>query len=117
MLIKDFYAAVEGNYEEILCALGKEERVVKFLLKFPQSNIDKELTAAMESKDFEAAFRAAHTLKGMSINIGLKSLHSISSQLTESLRYGPTGDVEGLTAKTLEEYNRICTLISELEQV
>lgn len=114
MMIEDFYIAAGGSYEEILYALGKEERVMKFLKKFPESNIDKELKAALEAKDYETAFRVAHTLKGMSINIGLLNLHSISSQLTESLRNGPKGDVEGLAAKTLGEYNRTCELISQL---
>jgi HPt (histidine-containing phosphotransfer) domain-containing protein len=40
----------------------------------------------MAKKDFDTAFRAAHTLKGVCSTLGFQNLFTISSQLTEALR-------------------------------
>ncbi len=114
MNIRDFYTAVGGNFDDMLNNLGKEERILKFVLKFPESRVLDKISDALNSKDYETAFREAHNLKGMSINIGFVNLHKASCELTESLRFGPKGDVEGLYRLVAEEYNKTCGLIEQL---
>lgn len=46
----------------------------------------------MAQGNCEAAFRAAHTLKGVSANLGFTQLCASASQLTELLR-GVTGEI------------------------
>ena len=38
--------------------------------------------------DAETAFRAAHTLKGLCLNLGFESLYKVDAALTEELRAG-----------------------------
>ena len=47
-----------------------------------------DLKTAVNNNDWEKAFLAVHTLKGMALNLGLSALASASSNLTEELRGG-----------------------------
>ena len=65
MTVKECYEAIGADYEEVLRRLANEERVARFLLKFPGDESFAGLVKAVEESDYEAAFRAAHTLKGI----------------------------------------------------
>ena len=45
-----------------------------------------DLKTALSRRDTEAAFRAAHTLKGVAQNLGFSDLQRTASELTEALR-------------------------------
>ena len=40
----------------------------------------------IETQDAELAFRGAHTLKGVCMNLGFQTLYEVSRELTEILR-------------------------------
>lgn len=115
MTLKDFYAQADGDYIEAIDGLGKEERILKYLRKFPETQMTVKIRTALDSKDYETAFREAHNLKGMCMNIAIKKLGEYSSDLTESLRNGPKGDVESLFALVENEYVRVCSLIGQID--
>ena len=46
------------------------------------------LEAALAAQNWEAAFRAAHTLKGVAQNLGLETLYKAAATLTDAVR-GP----------------------------
>ncbi len=60
---------------------------------------------ALESKDYAAAFEAAHSLKGVAGNLGLTRLYQLSGKLVEPLRRGQPGDADlpGLYAALIGE--------------
>lgn len=115
MTLKEFYAVAEGDFIEAMEGLGKEERILKYLRKFPETQMTGKIREALDAKDFETAFREAHNLKGMCMNTALTKLRDVSSDLTESLRNGPTGDVEGFYELVDAEYKRICGLVSQID--
>ena len=51
-----------------------ENMVRKFVLKFPQDNNMALFEESWAKKDYETAFRAMHTLKGVSVNLGFTAL-------------------------------------------
>lgn len=63
------------------------------------------LGAALDSKDYAAAFEAAHSLKGVAGNLGLTRLYQLCGGLVEPLRHGQPGDVHlsELYAALIEE--------------
>ena len=65
---------------------NKESMLAKFAKKFPSDPTYGELIGAFESGDMPTAFRMAHTLKGLCLNLGLDKLQVSSSELTEALR-------------------------------
>ena len=62
MTVKDCYEAIGADYQEVLRRLANEERVKRFLLKFPGDDSFSGLVKAVEEGDYETAFRAEGNL-------------------------------------------------------
>lgn len=88
MTLEEFYAKIGGNSADVLRRLPSEAMVRKFVGKYPADTSWDSLESAMDGQDWEAAFRAAHTLKGVAQNLGFQRMYLSSSALTEALR-GP----------------------------
>lgn len=86
MTLQELYETIGGNYSSIADRLRTEERIRKFVLLFLKDNSFQTLTQALEQGDTEEAFRAAHTLKGVCMNLSFDSLFLLSSEITEYLR-------------------------------
>ena len=115
MELKEFYAAAEGDYNDTLTRLMKDERILKYLRLFPQNDDYAELSANLEKPDYESAFRNVHTIKGMALNLGLTKLATVSSVLCEELRQGPPKiDITQMAADVKNEYEKVIKLIAEL---
>ena len=84
--LKDFYAAIGSDYDEVLSRLPSAEILAKFLPRFPEDPTYDALKKAQAQHDVAAAFLAAHTLKGVSASLGLQQLAEAASALTEQLR-------------------------------
>ena len=81
--------------------LASEALVKKYLKKLMDDATYSQLIRAMEEEEYDVAFRAAHTLKGLCLNLGLEPLGEISSQMTELLR-APNRDPIGAQAQLAE---------------
>ena len=100
MNIKECYDAFGGSYEEAKSRLQSDSLVERFAIKFLSDPSYDALCKAMEEQDFEAAFRAAYTLKGVSMNLSFHRLGASSKVLTETLRGWESGSVDtGLCAE------------------
>ena len=86
MTLQEFYARVGGNSADVLRRLPSEAMVRKFIGKYPADTSWGSLESAMDSQDWETAFRAAHTLKGVAANLAFTELQRKASDLTEQLR-------------------------------
>ena len=109
MDIRECYISLGGNYDNVLARLVSEERVKRFLLKFPDDKTYFELATATDHLDYEGSFRAAHTLKGICANLGLDRLCSSASALCEYLRPERSGErsegeINSLYATIAEDY-------------
>lgn len=80
------YEAFGGDYEDVLQRIPGSPLVEKFLGKFLDDKSFDELCSCMENGDCKGAFSAAHTLKGVSANLGITSLFKSADVLTENLR-------------------------------
>ena len=86
MTIQECYTALGGSYQEVAKRLPSESLVKRFITKFPDDKSFAELSQAMAEGDRPRAFRAAHTLKGVSANLSLDQLLRSAVVLTELLR-------------------------------
>ena len=59
-------------------------------------------------------FRAAHTLKGVCLNLGFTSLYKVSAELTEVLRGRETEGSDELYEQVKEQYTILTEAIQEL---
>ena len=102
MTLQECYAAMGGNYEEVLGRLRSDRLIQKFVLKFVDDGSYQLLLDSMASQNYEDAFRAAHTIKGVCQN--LTRLLNSSSQLSEALRHGYTPEADGLVEQVGTDY-------------
>ncbi len=86
MTIKEFYETMGVNSEGIIARFATEERVKKYLGKLLEDKTFLNLAKAIEQADYEQAFFAVHTLKGVAANLDLLPLYQACGQLTEILR-------------------------------
>ena len=83
MNLEECYEAMDSDYDDVMRRLGSETLVRKFVLNDTSFQGLKE---GLENQDAELAFRSAHTLKGVCMNLGFTKLFEVSSALTEELR-------------------------------
>ena len=88
MTLQACYAALGGNYEDVIGRLRSERLVQKYVLRFPQDGSFALLQSALQEENLEEAFRAAHTLKGLCQTLGFAMLEQPAVAVTEALRGG-----------------------------
>ena len=107
MTIQECYHEMDGDFDQVEKRLPSVSLVKKFITKFLDDSSFSELCQAMQEGELEEAFRAAHTLNGVSANLSFSKLLSTASQLTELLR--PETDTipegaEGLLEEVKRDY-------------
>ena len=116
MNIRECYVAINGDYEGVKRRFLTDARIRRFALLFLQDSSMEELRAAMKDQNCEKAFQAAHTLKGVCLNLGFTGLYKPVNIITELLR---TGMYEK-ALEQLEEVEKWYTIaekgLKELEQ-
>ena len=115
MSLRTCYEALGGNYDEALGRLMSERIMQKFVLKFLNEGSYELMMSALEAKDGEAAFRAAHTLKGVCLNLSFdKLIHSVEP-LCEALRHGWSDDAPALAEPVKADYQQTVAAIRALQ--
>ena len=112
--LSDFYEEVGGDIMNVLERLEDIETVEMFVLGFPSDPSYSMLLKNLQENDLKSAFRAAHTLKGISYTLGFQSLGDCVAKLCDKLREGllPSSTVLQLLET---EYNRVLTSIKRLK--
>ena len=116
MTVKECYEIIGANYEEVESRLRTEERIKKFLLKVLNDKSYDLLCDSIKQKNMEEAFRAAHTLKGISQNLSLTTLYQSSNLLSEELRENQeySKQAEELFEQVKKDYIHITETIKNL---
>ena len=104
MTVRECYEQMGADFDNVLDRLGNEQMVQRFALKFLNDTSYQTLEETLKEKNVEQAFRAAHTLKGVCLNLGFDNLFTVSSELTERLRAGELDGTEELFEKVKEQY-------------
>ena len=114
MDVKTCYAAMGADYEDVMYRFRNEERVKKFLGMFLRDQCFASFEEAMAAGDYGEAFRASHTIKGISMNLSLTVLAESSGAVTEALRAGsPTEDIGPQAARMETDYKNAVAAIRE----
>lgn len=115
MDIKECYAKMNADYDEVVRRFGSEAMVKKFAVKFLKDSSFSDLCSGLSENDGEKAFRAAHTLKGTCANLGFSALYRDAAELTEKLRGRSTEGSEELFNKVKEQYDITTAALHEFE--
>ena len=111
MTVRECYEAIGGHYEDVLGRLQNEALIRKFTLKFLDDQSYLQLKQALENKNYEDAFRSAHTLKGVCQNLSFDRLYEVSHELTELLR-DRTGEQPGIS-EAMEKVTEVYEMMIE----
>ena len=104
MTLQEFYAVAGGDYNEAVSRMMGEAMLRRFLAKFPGDPSFSALEQSLDAENREESFRAAHTIKGLCLNLGLGKLRASSEALTEALRHEMPANAAELFAQVKADY-------------
>lgn len=115
MTLEECYAAMGGDYADAIGRLRSERMIQKFVLKFPGDESYDLLCRSWEAKDYQEAFRAAHTIKGICQNLSITRLGDSAARLTDALRGGWTPGADALIEEVRRDYQNTVGAIRDFE--
>lgn len=115
MNIIECYSTINGDYNDVLSRLRNEKIIYKFLFKFLNDANFNTLSSALKNNNLDLAFRSAHTLKGVSQNLGFTQLGKVSDELSQALKPLKPLPNDTLFQKVVKEYNITIETIKKLE--
>lgn len=101
--------------EDIFSRLRNNALIIKLVKKFESDQSYAELKQGLADKDVEKAFRAAHTLKGICLNLGFSQLTEDVVNITEILRAGKLEGTDELFSKIQATYENTVAEIKKLD--
>lgn len=116
MTIQECYAAIGGDYEDAAARLRSDRLVQKFVLRFLDDRSYELFCTSMEEKNYEEAFRAVHTIKGICQNLSFTCLLGSSSAMSEALRHGWTPEADVLISRLTADYRLTVDGIKEFQE-
>lgn len=115
MDMRKLYSSMGVEYDDVLALLRKEDRIKLYFTQMMTDPSFDELEQAMAKREFPTAFKAAHTIKGMSMNLMVKPLSEASIALVECLRSETVDESEAasLYARLREQHDLLSSQMKE----
>lgn len=95
---------------------GNADMYERFLKKFPGDESYSQIAPAFASNDQEAAMTAAHTLKGVSANLGMTALYAACSETVALIRADKFEEARASCADIDKSYRNVCAVIGDMEE-
>ncbi len=110
--LKECGADVETTVNRFM---GNEAMYEKFLKKFTDNSNYSGLEESIREENYEEMFKYAHTLKGVSANLGLDPIYKAASDLTEEIRGKQAEEVDkGRVQDIWQELQRVYKTFEDL---
>lgn len=117
MTIRECYLIMDADYEDVISRLMNDRLVLKYNKKFAASDDYSNLVKALEDKDYALAFRMAHNLKGISLNLGFSGLFTVCNEMCDELREGePQNDVMPMLDAITVKYQQVIEGIKLMDE-
>ena len=116
MTFNEAITEIGVNTEETLRRFsGNAGLMEKFIRKFPQDNTLPQLEAAIAVKDYTAIEETAHTLKGVSGNLGFTQLYELSAALVNAVRAKDFATADELSPKVTARCHVVLDILSKID--
>lgn len=121
MTLQELYTLVDGNYDHAVQIMRMEKLINRYVLKFPQNDLNAALMAAGEAMDPTQLFESTHALKGVCANMGFDKLAEAVGVITEEFRPGNArkhtdAEIKAMLADIDAMYKRTVDGIRRYEQ-
>jgi len=118
MNLIDFAKAVGMDLNDVIDRFsGNTALLVRMLKKFPGDKAFSDIESAMAKGDYASASEAAHSLKGLSGNLGLNNLYKIAGGMNQAGKEADYSEFEIFFAELKREYGKVLTAVGELEPI
>lgn len=115
MTIQEMYAAIDSDFDQVLGRLMKESLITRLVLKYKDDKNFEMLCDSLAAKNYEEAFTAGHTLKGITANLGFTALAESSSAITEALRASEYEHLDELLNRVRIDHEKVVNAIDQLD--
>ena len=116
MNVRECYAQMGENFEDMFSRLPREASIIKYLRRFAENTEFDELIEAVDAGNFQRVFELSHDLKGMSANLSLSKFGAQMSEICEETRgREPEKDLKVLISPAKEEHDKLIASIQQLE--
>jgi HPt (histidine-containing phosphotransfer) domain-containing protein len=116
MTFNEAITEIGVNTEETLRRFsGNAGLMEKFIRKFPQDNTLQSLEAAIAAKDYQAIEETAHTLKGVSGNLGFTKLYELSAALVTAVRAKDYAKADELSPQVTEKCHEVLDTLAKID--
>lgn len=117
MDVEACYAKMNADYRAAIGLLQSDERIIKYFKIIQRDTNLEDIYKALEQNDYETAFRAAHTLKGLALNMHFTQLAQNAADLTETLRSrGENERIFPLLEKTKQTHQMVIACIASFQE-
>lgn len=103
---------INGSLERFV---NNETLYIRFLKKFLNDPNMEKLKLYMEEGDMDNAFQCAHTLKGVTGNLGLTALYVPLCQLVKQFRMNDTDNLDVLFQDIYDCYQKTCKILRQYQ--
>lgn len=110
--LEDYGADVKNTLERFM---GNESLYKKFLKKFIDDKNIFSLKKSVDETNYEDSLKYAHTLKGITANLGITPMYTILDKMVSDIRNNDFDSINNLYSALDEEYQEICTLINDID--
>lgn len=115
MTLEDVMDAAGADHEATLRRFaGNRALLERIFRKYPADPSFAELRAALSARNYAEVERAAHTMKGVTANLGFQRLSGMCAELVDMVRGGRTEGLEPVFAKVAAEHGAIVAGIAQL---
>lgn len=104
MTVKECYSQMGGDYSNVLSRFYDEAMIERLLGRFVEDTSFDALENAMAAGNAQAAFSAAHNLRGVCQSLSFNRLCSTLNIITEALRGGDMSTAAAEMAQAKQEY-------------
>lgn len=93
--------------------MNNEALFTKFILKFVDDKNFDSLKKAVLDKDYSEIEMYAHTLKGVSANLGIEPIYNISTKIVELVRSNNTEPIGNMVNELEQKYKDFIAIVKK----
>lgn len=113
--VDDVLNVAGADYDTTLKRFAGNKKILeKFFRKYPSDPSFAMLVTALNAKQFDDVEHAAHTLKGVSANLGLTAISELAAQIVNMVRSRQIDGIDAVFKKLEEKQNAVITTINSL---
>lgn len=117
MRIDEIEQYLDIDFQRLLSRFSDNRMLlIRFMKKFPNDETYSVLKDSVDKEDYEKVLTSAHTLKGISANLGFDKLSNLCAQMVGDIREGSYDNVLAVFQEIAKEYQLVVEVIDKIQE-